>query len=129
MQHVAGSMKLSYPIKHWFTTLLISPLFLIIYDFVADTKFTFNEASIYFLLLTMGILLSLPSLFIYFFIHQRLINSRLSNIQIRTILLAIAISMVIVTFLLIKGSAMIPMMTSYMLGALTSGWVYPVTDN
>lgn len=122
-------MKLTFPIKHWLTTLLVSPIFLIIYDSVVDTEFVFNEASIYFLFITMGAVLSLPGLLIYFLTHKHLQTSKLSDLQIRLILIAIAATMVAIAFWLIKGSLMIPMMLSYVTGVTISGWTYSIRGN
>lgn len=122
-------MKLIFPAKHWLTTLLISPIFLIIYDSVADTHFVFDEPSIYMLFITMGAVFSLPGLLIYYLTYKHLITTELSNLQIRLSLIAVASAMAMIAFWLIQGSLMIPMMLSYLTGVAISGWFYPVREN
>jgi hypothetical protein len=122
-------MKLIFPSKHWLTTLLISPIFLIIYDSVADTQFVFDEPSIYMLFITMGAVISLPGLLIYYLTYKHLITTELSNFQIRLYLIAVASAMAIIAFWLIQGSLMIPMMLSYLTGVAISAWFYPVRGN
>jgi hypothetical protein len=121
-------MKIIYPIKHWLTTLLISPIFLVFYDSVVDTNFVFNEPTIYMLFLTMGAVLSLPGLAGYIYIFKQLQKNGLTDLQMRLILIPIAGLMAVIAFWLIKGSLMIPMMLSYVTGVIISGCLFSTKE-
>ncbi len=122
-------MKLTFPVKHWLTTLLISPTFLIIYDSVVNTQFVFDEPSIYMLFITMGAVFSLPGLLIYYLAHKHLTTTKLTDLQIRLNLVIVAMITVVFVFWLIQGSLMIPMILSYLTGVIISGWFYPIREN
>jgi hypothetical protein len=121
-------MKITYSIKNWATTLVISPLFLVLYDAVVDTEFVFDDLGIYFLFVFMGAIFSLPGLLVYFFAYKGLISTELPNVLIRLTLIQVASVMVIIALWLIKGSIMIPMMLSYVSGVLISGFIYPLKE-
>ncbi len=121
-------MKIIYPVKHWLTTLLIGPLFLILYDSLTGTEFVFNEPSIYILFLTMGAIISSPVLLGYIYIYKQLKRIRLTDIQIRLTLIPLAIIMAVLSFWLIKGMIMIPMMLSYTTGIIISGLAFSTKE-
>jgi hypothetical protein len=121
-------MKITYSIKNWVTTLVISPLFLVLYDAVADTEFVFDDLGVYFVFIFMGAIFSLPGLLIYFLVYKGLISIGLSNVIIRLTLILVASLMALIALWLIKGSIMIPMMLSYVSGVLISGFIYPLKE-
>uniref|UniRef100_UPI00404728BD hypothetical protein n=1 Tax=Roseivirga sp. TaxID=1964215 RepID=UPI00404728BD len=121
-------MKITYSIKNWATALIISPLFLVLYDAVADTEFVFDDLGVYFVFILMGAIFSLPGLFVYFFVYKALISIGFSNIIIRLTLILVASLMALIALWLIKGSIMIPMMLSYVSGVLISGFIYPLKE-
>ena len=121
-------MRLPYPIKHWLATLVISPIFLVIYYVVVETRFVLDDLSIYLLFLFMGILISLPAILVYWFAYKKMVNTDLSDLQMRLWLMLVAGIIAVTCFWLIKGSLMIQMMIAYAMGILVSSWLFVVRD-
>jgi hypothetical protein len=76
----------------------------------------------------MGAVISLPGLAAYTYFYKQLKNNRLTEIQMRLILIPIASLMAVIAFWLIKGSMMIPMMLAYVTGVIISGCLFSTKE-
>ena len=121
-------MDFNYPIKHWVSTLLISPILLAIYDRFTESSFMFDMLSTYVLFLFMGALFSSPALFIYYWVHRYLETTQLKGLYIKLILVTLASTLIFVVFKIIAGAAQTQFTVAYVLGVSISAWFFPIRD-
>ncbi len=119
-------MNLAYPIKHWLTSLVIGPLIMITYDAVTSSKLMVDAIGIFFLFLTFGLLLSLPTFILYILTFTTLIKKEISNLTIKIILNTLAIIGTVLTFLTIKGSMTELLIICYSTSLIVGSLLYRV---
>ena len=107
-------MALDYPIKHWLGTLAVGPIIILIYDAVfSNYNSMLSALEFYLMFFLFGLLFSLPVLLIYYVCFKMITRKLKSKVRIKLVLLLIAILGTLLTFYLIGGTLMDPLMISY----------------
>ncbi|MCE3282701.1 MAG: hypothetical protein K0Q66_1438 [Chitinophagaceae bacterium] len=119
-------MNLGYPIKHWLTTLVISPAIMIVGDTIANSKLMTDAMGIYFLFVLFGLIFSIPALLVYVIIFESIARTNRSALMVKTILNLTGAFAVLVTFLIIDGSMAKTPSIVYTVGLLIGSLFYKV---
>ena len=130
-------MILTFPLKHWITTVIAGPVLLTLFKALFVQELIFQEVNFYYLinclahylgLVLVGIIMSLPILVIYYFIHAHLLDSRLNDTQIRVILISFVVGTAVLLLWNITDSTFrLPMIFSYSVIAIVSGLRYSLS--
>lgn len=91
---------MSYPVKQWLTTLLIGPLFPLLFNYSTEGVLFYIHAYAFFL--PIGFLFSLPFFMIYFLVFSILKNT-ISPLVLKIILNGIAIGCVYISFVILNA--------------------------
>ena len=96
----------AYPFKHWFSSLIVAPLILMVQDYFSGNNSFSNAIGIYMLFIIFGLFFSFPVFVLYFILYNFLIGKNFKTITTKVILNFATIAGVFVTIKLIGGSAM-----------------------
>ena len=99
---------------------------MIIYDTIENSKLMNDAVGVYFLFVSFGLLFSLPTFILYALTYNAIIKTDKSNLTIKTILIALGILGVVVTFSLIKGTLIFKATIFYSIGLLIGSLFYNV---
>ena len=116
-------MDREYAFKHWTFTLLIAPVFVLMYFHMSEGYGPLDLSAIgfYLMVLLCSVVLSIPTFICYCGIYYFLNRRRLGVQAIRPILIIVAMLGISITFLLLGGTLMMVMIGSYSLAAVIAG--------
>lgn len=115
-------MNWSYFYRHWFGTLIISPIIAQIYELIYENNniiFDFPES--FFAFLFVGLILSAPTYIFYGFIFHILKIKKINLIIAKIILIVSAVIGIITTFTLIGGSMSLRGIIFYSISSIITG--------
>lgn len=116
-------MRQSYPINHWFLTLLIAPFTSWLFAFLGkDPHKIVGLLEVYPLTLTFSLALSFPTLLIYLLFFYFLSRIQIHFIFSKALLIATALSGIIITTSLLGGSMMSGIAWTYSLTTILVGF-------
>ncbi len=118
-------MRTSFPLRHWLTTLFLSPFICDLIDFFSEQRqWMFSSWETYPFVYVFSFLFSIPAMIVYtvtfFFLYQKEANVLLSKL----ILIILSVSGIIITQTLISGSATKMIIISYSISAVISGIIW-----
>ncbi len=119
-------MNFAYPLKHWLTSLVTGPIIMITYDTVTSSKLMGDAIGIFFLFVTFGLLISLPTFILYVLTFTTLIKKEISNLTLKIVLNTLAITGTVLTFLIIKGSMTELLIICYSTALIVGSFFYRV---
>jgi hypothetical protein len=120
-------MNSAYPLKQWFSTLIIGPLMILTYyAFGIPSEANVDVIEIYFLILAFGLFISLPVFLINVFVFRRMIKAGKSNLAIRTTLNIIALTGTSAIFYFINGSAAFALTICYSASVILSSILFKI---
>jgi hypothetical protein len=99
---------------------------MIVYDAMDNSKLMNDAVGVYFLFVSFGFVFSLPTFILYALAYNAIIRTDRSNLMIKTVLIALAILGVVVTFSLIKGTLIFKASTFYSVGLIVGSLFYGV---
>ena len=99
---------------------------MIIYDTIENSKLMTDAVGVYFLFISFGLVFSLPTFIIYALTYNAIIKTDKSNLTIKTVLIALGILGVVVTFSLIKGTLIFKASIFYSTGLIIGSFFYNV---
>jgi hypothetical protein len=111
------------PLKHWLCTLLLGPVFILLYFILTEYRGG-NIAGIiilYPVFFIYSIFFSLPALAIHYILFLLLRRLRATGLVIRICLSVAAITCIVFTFTLMKGSQIRPIAAAYSFAAFLTG--------
>lgn len=117
--------KSLYPFKHWFATILLGPIFLIIIQSVSSLILSGDVIGFWVLLVIVGVIYSFPTFFVYYFLYMALAR-RVKVIYLKLILNAEAVIGLIFTFKLFRIELMPEFWVPYTLAVILSSLVIKV---
>ena len=118
---------MSFPFYHWFTTLLLGPFLIALYEGIVSLSPDIVE--LYVIILLFSISLSLPVLLCYCFVFF-LLNSYKVHVPIaKTILLAFVVIGIIITFQIIRGSFAFEFGVAYAIASIITGLILKLKKN
>lgn len=93
-----------YPIKVWLLTILLSSL--ILYTFLVGDKFI-ESIILYFIMILLGLILSLPSLLLYCLLYYSLNKTDINVRRLKLIMIISGISFIYITFYVVGGRSLL----------------------
>lgn len=120
-------MKWDYLFKHWFGTLLLGPVIsqIITYSFNGfNHQIVVGLLEVYPLSLFFGLIFSTHTYILYSFLYRFLGQKNSNEYYAKLILIAFAVSGVIITTIIIKGSMMKDIAWSYSISSIISGFIF-----
>jgi len=118
-------MDREYALKHWTFTLLIAPVFVLLYFHLTQGYGPLDSSAIgfYLMILLFSVILSLPTMVCYCGIYYFLNRRKLGPQTVRPILVIVAMLGISITFLLLGGALTTVMIGSYSLAAVIAGFL------
>ena len=115
-----------YPIKHWFLSLVIGPLF----PLIITNKSLFGLSEVYFFFISFSIIYSIPAFIFYYILFLQLLKVNLSSIAKKIILNSFGIIGLIITLLLrfgtINDSFLFDILIGYSSAIIISSFFYKI---
>ena len=119
-------MKNSYLLKHWLTTLIFAPFLPTIYE-VLFGKIKGQVVSlleVYPISILFSLVLSIPTLVLYFFIYRYLLSKKINPNYCKIILTTLTVVGITITFLLLGGQMEMGLIFSYSITTIIAGFIY-----
>lgn len=116
-------MNWSYLFKHWFGTLLLSPLIseVLVHTNYANSAKSASLLDVYPVAVILGLFLSTPTYILYGFVYYFLAYQKIRTEYAKLILIAFAALGVIVTMLAMQGSWMFDIGLTYFISSILAG--------
>ncbi len=126
-------MKFNYPLKHWLTTILLGPLFPIVFSLIFGEQYgqEENQIAFYPLFLLFSIAFSMPTIFMYYLIYYYLKTTDIKPTHLKLTVIIWTILGISMTFLFMGGKSTIYYIIIYSIAAIISGliWKIDVEEN
>jgi len=120
-------MNLSYPLKHWLTTLLVGPILIIVYDLIVSLRLMVDGLGLLMVFIAVGLVLSLPIFLVYLWAFKLLTKKKISDLMIKATLDIGGVLAIIVTFLfIIKGNLAITLSVAYSIALVLSSLFFGI---
>ena len=118
-------MNHTYPFKHWIATLLMAPLFPLVYEklFGPIIGSVMGWLELYPFAFIFSLFISIPTLIFYCVIFYFISKKNWNIFFVKGVLVSCTIIGVIVTFLIVGGKIAEPLALSYILAAIISGYL------
>ncbi len=119
-------MNWSYLFKHWFGTLLLGPIILqiIAYYNYTNSQDIFSFFEMYFVFFFCSLIFSLPTYALYALLFSFLEKINLLSLFSKIILIAFAVTGIIVTFWLIGGNSIDDLALTYCIASVIAGLLF-----
>jgi hypothetical protein len=122
--------QLSYPTKHWLTTISVGPLFLSVCDVLFSKQNTMlSYIKFYFMFVFYGFIFSIPVFAIYYFLFKMSLKAKISRLAVKIGMLIVAIIITCFVICLIGSALMLPLMISYLIALALTSTFYKLEDN
>ncbi len=121
-------MNLEYPLKWWFTSIILAPIYMVVYSIISKSNYLISpeSISIIFIFILFGLVLSLPMQILCIILFKFLIKKINSEIIIKLILNIVCITGIFTTFKLIGGSASLDLSLAYSTSVILSSLIYKI---
>jgi hypothetical protein len=126
----ADLMKQNYLFKHWLSTLVLAPFLASVYELIFKpiSGQIVGLLEVYPIVLLFSILFSLPTLLVYFFVFRVLIKQGINPLLTKFILIALTITGIATTVLLIGGSLSATLIFAYSLTTIITGCIIRIKN-
>jgi len=115
-------MKYSYLLKHWFTTLLVSPLLLFIYSFVKTEIYDFtDQLEVFIIFLMFSILFALPTIIISIILFYNFSKKESPTTVLKVVVILTTVIGASLTLFIISNTVAVEYSVVYSLVAILSG--------
>lgn len=115
-------MKYSYLLKHWFTTLLVSPLLLFIYSFVKTEIYDFtDQLEVFIIFLMFSILFALPTIIISIILFYNFSKKESPTTVLKVVVILTTVIGTSLTLFIISNTVAVEYSVVYSLVAILSG--------